>query len=95
MRLTTIGRPGANVVTLLHMEGTLPDLAARVYYPRAVNLVRTPWQLVACWWNDAAECRVGVNAKKNATARRLVRRAVAVVLRTPSIHSKNALDDVF
>ena len=28
---------GANVVTLLHMDGTLPELAVRVYCPGAVN----------------------------------------------------------
>ena len=33
---------GANNVTLLHMDGTVPDLAARVYCPGAANLLRTP-----------------------------------------------------
>jgi hypothetical protein len=44
---------GANNLTILHMDATVPDLAARVYCPGAVNLLRTPAQLAVLWWNDA------------------------------------------
>ena len=54
---------GANNVTLLHMDGTVPDLAARVYCPGAVNLLRTPGQLAVLWWNDALGYWVVVSAR--------------------------------
>ena len=44
---------GANNVTLVHMDGTLPDQSARVYCPGAVNLVRAAGALAVLWWNDA------------------------------------------
>ena len=53
---------GAFNVTLKHMDGTLPDLSARMYCPGAANLVRTPNQVAVLWWNDALGYWVVVSA---------------------------------